>query len=1114
MKTFYQTTGMLIALAGGVANAQSNNPASTIDSLANFNRQQCISFFNAHHSNPNELPEFISASQRAYIRQTFFPSSSRPSGPNPLPQQACTNIDFESGNLNGWTRLTGFNPGFNAAGCCLNPGGAQQVTNGGNDGCGGFPTVAPGGNFSVMLGNNGTGGIADRLEQTFNVTASNANFTYRYAVVFEDPGHAIADQPSFQIEMLDSSGQQIPCTFYNVSAGQNIPGFVNSATCANVVYKPWTNVSVDLTNYIGQNVTIRFTTYDCSLGGHYAYAYIDGSCIDFNITQSAVLCQGSVIQLTAPTGFATYTWTLPDNSIQNGQIITTGLPGVYTLNMLTFTGCPGPTMTYTLVGFPKPNASFSPNQLSACNHNLSFSNTSNVASGTIVSNNWSLGDGNTSTTQNPSHTYANTGSYNVQLICITNMGCSDTALLPVAISPLPNASFINNTVCLNTATSFTNTSTVSSGAIVTTNWSFGNGSQSALAQPTHQYANAGTYPVTLTVVTNNNCSSSVTQQVTVNALPNASFSAAGVCEGQPVNYLNTSTINGGSISNYIWDFDSDGTPDNTSLNPSYNFAVPGTYQTQLMVVSTSNCSAVFSLPVNVYALPVMQFAANTACQGAVTSFTSQCGVTNGQITSYNWNFGDASSGNLPHPQHLYTTYGTYNVVLTATSNHNCSNTMQQTVVVHPKPVVNFSASTACLNQATQFNNQCSIVSGSILLYQWDFDNNGTIDNTTVNPSYVYPTAGTAQSRLIAVSNNNCSNQSVNNVIVHYNPVADFHVPSACMPQSSHFTDASISSDGAITSFNWDFNGDNLPDNLMQNPQYNFAQAGNYGVKLEVQTQYGCTNTIVKSAYVNATPTALFSAQNPKGCPSLCVNFTNNSSIGSGAIHTYQWIFGDNTPPGYAENPVHCYETGNYGVTLKAVSDSGCVGTSFIPNFVQVYPTPMADFDISPSEVEITTPLVEVQDKSTGASSVVYFLSDGTTKTTPDFSHLFSTDEAKTIAILQVVSNAYSCKDSIVRDLTIKPSWVVYVPNAFTPNHDGLNDGFRASGIGIEAFRMQIFDRWGKMIFESNDINTPWDGSVGRGEAGDAKQEVYVWKVKVKDVNHNDHDLIGHVTLLK
>ncbi|MCZ8285488.1 MAG: PKD domain-containing protein, partial [Bacteroidia bacterium] len=344
-------------------------------------------------------------------------------------------------------------------------------------------------------------------------------------------------------------------------------------------------------------------------------------------------------------------------------------------------------------------------QPSACSHTLNFTNTSSVSSGNIVSNNWDLGDGNTGTTPNASHTYANTGSYNVQLICITNMGCSDTALVPITVSPLPNASFSSNTVCLNTTTSFTNTSSVSSGSIVTTNWSFGNGNQSALFHPTQQYLSSGTYSVTLTVITNNNCVSSLTQPVTVNALPNVSFSAAGVCDGLPINYLNTSSINGGSISNYIWDFDSDGTPDNTALNPSHTFPSPGTYTTQLMVITTSNCSATYALPVNVYAKPVMQFLANAVCQGAATSFTSQCGVSNGQVTGYTWNFGDATSGNLANPQHMYATYGTYNVVLTATSNHNCSNTMQQAVVVHPKPVVNFSSSIACLNQTTQFNNQ-------------------------------------------------------------------------------------------------------------------------------------------------------------------------------------------------------------------------------------------------------------------------------------------------------------------------------------------------------------------------------------------------------------------------
>lgn len=1115
MKTNLLTTAMLAVLLNAQIFAQGVNFNSPIDSLANFNQQQWTNFYWSNHSSQNELPEFIYAQQREYIHNTFF-SSQRISGNNPTPQQSCTNIDFESGNLNGWNATSGYNPLYNSLGCCQNAGGAQVVTSGaGTDICGGFPVVASGGSFSVRLGNNGTGGIADRLEQTFNVTASNANFTYKYAVVFEDPGHALADQPKFEIEMLDSNGLQIPCTYYNVAAGQNIPGFVNSTNCANVVYKPWTSVSVDLTSYIGQNVTIRFTTYDCALGGHYAYAYIDGSCIDFNITQSGILCQGSTIQLNAPAGFAAYNWTLPNGASANGQLLTTGMPGFYTLNLTTVTGCPGPTITYTLLDFPKPNANFITTQLSACTHTIGFINTSSISSGNIINNDWSYGDGNTATTQNGSNNYINTGTFNAQLIVTSNMGCKDTVIYPLIISPLPIAAFTANNVCLNTATNFTNSSSVTSGFITFTNWQFGDGSQSTLTQPNYQYLSPGTYNVTLNITTNSNCSNSVTHQVTVYPLPNVLFTANNVCEGSSINYINNSSIVNGNITNYIWDYTSDGTPDNTNQTASNLFNTSGTYTTQLTVISNFNCISSNSLVVSVYPKPIVVFNSQPVCQGLQTVFNNQSSIANGQIVNFNWAFGDNTSAFGFNPPHIYSTAGNYNITVTAISNHNCVNVGSQTAIVYPKPNVNFQSTTTCLNQATQFNNQSNIISGTIIKYRWDFENNGSIDDSTASPSYLYPSAGTQQSRLIAISNNNCANQNVNPVIVHYNPVANFAAPSTCMPANTNFTNLSTSADGSITSYAWDFNGDNFIDNNQSSPQYIYTQVGNYGVKLEVQTQFGCVNTIIKSVYVNATPSAIFTAQNKVGCPMLCVNFTNNSTIGTGNIVTNQWIFGDNSSPDYSQNPTHCYSTGNYNVTLKVVSDSGCISSSTLPNLVNVYPTPVANFNVTPSEVEITMPLIEVEDKSVGANSIKYIFTDGTVKNTPNFSHTFNTVDAKTVAIMQVVSNEYACKDSIIKLVIIRPAYAIYIPNAFTPNSDGLNDGFKAEGVGIDQFSLQVFDRWGKLIFESDDINKAWDGSVnGKGDFETTKQEVYVWKAQVVDVLKQKHSMVGHVTLLK
>ena len=1281
MKTMLLTTALLAVLFCSLANAQTANSNSTIDSLANFNEKKWTDFYLSKHASVNELLEFIYFQKRDYIQHTYFPSQ-RVVGQNPTPQQSCTNIDFESGNLNGWTTTTGYNPLYNPLGCCQNAGGAQFVTSGtGTDGCGGFPLVSPGGTFSVRLGDNATGGVADRLEQTFSVNSSNANFTYKYAVVFEDPGHSLADQPSFQIEMLDSSGLQIPCTFYNVSAGQNIPGFINSPSCANVVYKPWSNVSIDLTSFIGQNVTIRFTTFDCALGGHYAYAYIDGSCVSLQQSITDTICVGQTKTLCAPIGYASYNWSGSSVNGSTSQCAVATNPGNYSVQTTQVTGCPGPVFYYSLNNFPTPNANFnignsanncglivnfnntssmsagvltnyywdfgdsttslsqdpshtylnpgtysvslivgsargcydttmhvitvnpqpaavfifnnacefapvsftdisniqqgaihqwdwnfgdgsisnsqnpihtyltpgtftvslsitsnfgctasqfqtitisqkpSANfiitQSSACTHTIGFINTSNIPSGNIINSNWNFGDGNSVSTQNGSNYYINTGSYNVQLIVTSNMGCADTAIIPVTISPLPVASFTANSACLNGMTTFTNSSSVTSGFITTTNWQFGDGAQSLLNQPTHQYATAGSYYVTLNIATNSNCSNSITQQVTVNPLPNVSFTANNACDGNLINYVNSTTIPTGNITNYIWDFTSDGTPDNTNQTVSNLFNGSGTYTTQLMAVSNYNCVSNYSLTVTVYPKPTVQFNSLPVCEGLPVTFTNQSTVVNGQIINYNWAFGDNSTAIAVSPSHLYSGYGTFSITLTATSNYNCINSVSNINTVYPKPNANFQASTACFNQATQFNNQSTIGSGTIIKYRWDFDNNGLMDDSTTNPSHVYLIAGVFKSRLQAISNNNCMGQITNAVVVHFNPIVNFSAPSTCLPAGTNFNNFSTSSDGVITSYNWDFNGDNLMDNNQQNPQYIFTQPGNYGVKLEVQTQFGCTNTIIKSVYINSTPSALFAAQNNTGCPSLCVQFINNSTIGSGNIITNQWIFGDNSSPDYSQNPTHCYTTGNYKVTLKVVSDSGCISSSIMPNFVNVYPTPVANFNVTPAEVEITMPLIEVEDKSAGASSIKYIFNDGTLKNTANFNYTFNTDVAKTVYIMQLVSNVYGCRDSIIKQVDIKPAYVLYIPNAFTPNSDGLNDGFKAIGVGVAQFNLQVFDRWGALIFETNDINNSWDGSVkGKGDAESSKQDIYVWKAQVTDVLKEHHSMIGHVTLLK
>lgn len=1073
------------------------------------------------HLSPADKKEFLSAHQKSEL--TLLSTSStgnnqqnkNPNNPQNPFAGPCINIDFENGSMNGWTASSGFHPGFNPLGCCPNPGGQQLVTSGaGTDPAGGFPVVAPGGNFSLRLGNNITGGEADRIAQTFLVSAANANFTYRYAVVFQDPGHTASQQPAFKVEMLDSTGTQVPCTFYNVAAGGNIPGFFTSQTQPGVVYKPWTNVLVDLTSYIGQNITIRFSTYDCALGGHYGYAYIDGNCQAFVSGSTDSICAGATKNFCAPNGLGSYTWNGPGMINQTNQCINATAAGIYTCSTTLVTGCVGPVFTYSLVHYASPVASFNAVSNNPCALQYNFTNTSIISNGSITNYFWNLGTSN-SVLQNPTATFTGPGTYSISLLTTSNKGCTDTSAQNITIYPYPVINFNAPSTCMNSVVNFTNNSTISNGSITSYTWSFGNGGTSQVTNPTQNYTGFGTFPVTLSGTSNQGCMASATNSITIYPLPTISFYGSNVCEGIGTNFFNSSAIASGSIVNYVWDFDNNGTPDANNTNPSHLYATTGTYTVNLVATSNYGCVNASTGTVAVYPNPVASFTNNSVCFGNANSFINQSSIASGgQIISNAWNFGDQSYANSNSPQHVYSAAGIYTVQLTVTSNHNCIRSYTNTATVNSVPVTNFSSNNACKNQTTQFNNSTIIPGGTIIKWRWDFQNDGIWDDTiSVNPSIVYPNFGNYNCKLQAFSDKQCSSQKINSVVVHANPVAGFYTKSSCLGDVTTFTNTSSSADGAITSNLWDFNGDNIIDNLFASPSTNYLVNGVYLVKLEVQTQFGCTDVKSKSVYVNPRPVALFSSKNPRGCPELCVAFTNSSTIATGSITTTQWIFGDGSYPSYAQTPTHCFGTGSYNVTLKVVSDSGCIGTLNQPDFVTVYPKPLAAFKVTPEDIDEMDPSITVISEATGANTINYFINDGSSFGTPNFNYtLKNVDKTKPI-IFQVVTTAYGCSDTAHKALNIKPTYAIYIPNTFTPNGDGVNDGFSAKGVGIAQFNIQIYDRWGHKLFEANSINDEWDGTA-KGSDEPIKQDVYVWKAHVKDILNKEHELIGHVSLIK
>jgi gliding motility-associated-like protein len=333
--------------------------------------------------------------------------------------------------------------------------------------------------------------------------------------------------------------------------------------------------------------------------------------------------------------------------------------------------------------------------------------------------------------------------------------------------------------------------------------------------------------------------------------------------------------------------------------------------------------------------------------------------------------------------------------------------------------------------------------------------------------------------------------------------------------SVQFMNTSTSQNGTITVYDWDFTSNGTDDNVSENPSNNYAAAGLYLVTLQVQSNYGCQNTIKKPVRVNPTPVADFAVAQQKGCSyNMCVGMINNSTMQGGSIASWLWNFGDNTTSSQ-NSPVHCFKSGTFNVSLTVVSDSGCTSTTTINNAITVYPSPVAGFMYTPESVDIIDPTVTIENQAEGATGYIYYLSDGyVVAGHPNFTHTFTSDVPQNYTVLQIVTNSFGCRDSITHDIIINPGYTFYIPNTFTPNGDGLNEVFKGVGIGITSYTIMIFDRWGEMIFQSNSLDQGWDGTF-KGKGGNVVQEgVYVWKVQLRDEKNNEHDFDGTVSVIK
>jgi gliding motility-associated-like protein len=311
---------------------------------------------------------------------------------------------------------------------------------------------------------------------------------------------------------------------------------------------------------------------------------------------------------------------------------------------------------------------------------------------------------------------------------------------------------------------------------------------------------------------------------------------------------------------------------------------------------------------------------------------------------------------------------------------------------------------------------------------------------------------------------------------------------------------------------WDF-GDG-GTGTTQNPTHTYTTAGTFNVTLIVTDSKGCTASVTKPVTVNALPNVDFS-DSLTGCSPLPVTFTNLSDPG-----TYQWDLGNGTTS--TANPSTTYinttqSPVSYTISLTVTDANGCKASLTKPNYITVYPNPLAEFTMNPTQTEILYPNIDFFDQSTGSPvSWLWTFGDGDSSTQQNPSHSYK--DTGTYNVCLTIVNAWGCPSTVCHPVVIKPIWTFYIPNAFTPDGDGKNDFFNGKGYNITEYQLWIFDRWGDLIYttglrDNPESSIPWDGRANGG-SDIVQEDVYVYLVKLKDVFGKKHRYVGSVTVVK
>jgi gliding motility-associated-like protein len=399
-------------------------------------------------------------------------------------------------------------------------------------------------------------------------------------------------------------------------------------------------------------------------------------------------------------------------------------------------------------------------------------------------------------------------------------------------------------------------------------------------------------------------------------------------------------------------------------------------------------------------------------------------------------------------------------------------------------------------------------------YLWVFETNGTqpLSYDTRDITATFPGPGFYPGLMIVNPGTECSDTALIEVTITppINPEFVFDYDT-CVAGPVDFSDLTYLNNSAIDTWDWDFGDGNIASE--PNPTHMYQDPGLTPVTLTVTDTIGCVESVTESVnWFPVPPLLIIEPSSFVGCPPAEVEFINLSTP-IDDTYDIRWDFGDGGVD-TTISPTHIFENpGLFDVNIEITSPIGCYTSREFLDWISIDSLPVADFSFSPDKASNFEPEVVFTDKSKRAVQWDWTFDQYGSTILQNPTFVFP--DTGLMEIQLVITHIYGCVDTLIQYVDVEPQITYFLPNAFTPNEDGLNEFFRGGGYfrGLRDFDIKIMNRWGGIVFESTDPSEGWNGmenNVGRL----SQNGVYMVYVRYTGPRGMPHEIKGYATLIR